>query len=515
MENFGHYLLPLLPHPRQQGALGGNAQLSPRKEAGKIAERIQGCLKVSDRVEVAILPSAPDFFGESSGQTKVRNQIWATIRSLQNLRVVILTRHPEAISKLLPTDWHGNGYSNVCFGIVADGTDDFAAKIQSLRDVPARHRMILVPPTHHHLDLRGKLAGIQWVVVIGPHAATPEVEAITSACMEADVPLHFHHSQGENPQPPHEEAAECPGNTHDRPDHPFGPKVMLTRPIHATLQAYAAELCALSSPPKNGLTTDQPATPAKISPAPPPTDSVPIEAAPPAMERKSPASAATQISSPTEIFVNCPIDEITVITNNPAVENVETGTAAELTEKDRADFMRLHQLVMQTAEMFVEAGIALREIRDRKLWQAGNYANWSDYCESVQGITRRYANLLIQSAETISTLREVGNAFPTSTIPEPYSVNHALLLRRIKDPLLRYEAWNTAVQRANGQPSVKQLEQTVVEILGKADQPTPPQAKTTRKQQRGSLMEKLKLAVEARCDWDLVSRLLTALEVVL
>jgi len=191
----------------------------------------------------------------------------------------------------------------------------------------------------------------------------------------------------------------------------------------------------------------------------------------------------------------------------------------KVTQQDLADFQRLHQIILRCGEMFVDVGNALREIRDRELYRAAGFPNWNAYTECVQNITKRYANLLISTAEAVVVMREVGNKFPTAIELVPHAPTQVIPLLRIKDSDLRRVAWNTAVERSDGkQPRSKLVSQVVADILERQDNPAntaPPPIEKPRAERRTEVMGRMKAAVEAREDWDLVGSLVLELEALL
>jgi len=144
-------------------------------------------------------------------------------------------------------------------------------------------------------------------------------------------------------------------------------------------------------------------------------------------------------------------------------------TAAELPaspERDESDFRRCDGIVRRAAGAFAEAGMALKEIRDRGLWRVGGYPTWNAYCESVKGITRRYANSLISAADLALELREVGTIVPTSAGVAPASESQLRPLLQVRDKEARGKVWKSAVERSGGgQPTAKVVKEVVSKIL--------------------------------------------------
>jgi protein gp37 len=74
-----------------------------------------------------------------------RNDLFALIRKCDKLDWLVLTKRPENIEKMLPTDW-GNGYSNVWLGTTAEDQTRFDFRWKRLRKVPAVVRFISYEP---------------------------------------------------------------------------------------------------------------------------------------------------------------------------------------------------------------------------------------------------------------------------------------------------------------------------------------------------------------------------------
>ena len=274
----------------------------------------------------------------------------------------------------------------------------------------------------------------------------------------------------------------------------------------------------------------------ETSSVPPPMPRADSPVAKPAKPKRLKRARKSDPKHVVEVVVDpVPADEIAVIGNaddGPAgtgganaedaevvSENTSSGQARakgnKLSKRDLEDFKRLHQIVLKCGEYFVDAGNALREIRDRGLWR-GEYPNWNAYCESVQGITRRYANILISTSEASTVMCEVGIKIPTSTALTPRVHTQIIPLLRVKDPNLRRQAWDKAVNRAGGkQPKTRIIAEEVARILAEDDKPgtpAPVSLKQSRVERRTEVLGRLKTAVEAREDWNLVAQLLIDLE---
>lgn len=138
---------------------------------------------------------------------------------------------------------------------------------------------------------------------------------------------------------------------------------------------------------------------------------------------------------------------------------------------DEKDFHRLDDVVRAGYSVFVGVGLALREIRDRKLWRHGRFTSWGAYCSSYEGMSKRQANRQISSAKIAVHLSEVGPIGPTL----PYAEAQVRPLARLTEQSEQAKAWCTAVERAGGgQPTGKLVAQVVAEMVGGGEaQPFP------------------------------------------
>ena len=198
-----------------------------------------------------------------------------------------------------------------------------------------------------------------------------------------------------------------------------------------------------------------------------------------------------------------------VVTNDSAApigHNPETPAVGHASGHDLIEFQRLDAIVRRGWDMFVDWGVALKEIRDRELWKAGGHASWNAYCQDVAGMSRSYANRQIRSAGVTKAIAEVVPIGTTQRVL-PRAESQVRPLLRIKDDNLIPELWDRAVTREGGkQPTAETVKQIVAEALEEQDKPTAPAAAPTqhreaKAQRRGNLIARLEDAVRAR-DWD-------------
>lgn len=176
-----------------------------------------------------------------------------------------------------------------------------------------------------------------------------------------------------------------------------------------------------------------------------------------------------------------------------------------VTPEEKAEFKRLDKIVRKGVEAFVEAGEALFAIHKDKLWRAGSHGSFDHYCRTVVGMSRGHAHRLLKASECMKELKTspIGDVFPVSE-------SQVRPLLRLDEPAKQAQAWNTAVEKAEGnQPTAAEVADVVFEILhpdGPGEKPA------SRAQQRIDLVGRLKEAIGKRKSWEQVEKLLGELE---
>lgn len=90
------------------------------------------------------------------------------IRQCRNLDWLILTKRPQNISKMLPTDLGRQGWPHVWLGATVEKMTEARRRIPVLLRMPARVHWLSVAPLLEPLDLRLWLGrGVDWIVVGG------------------------------------------------------------------------------------------------------------------------------------------------------------------------------------------------------------------------------------------------------------------------------------------------------------------------------------------------------------
>lgn len=179
------------------------------------------------------------------------------------------------------------------------------------------------------------------------------------------------------------------------------------------------------------------------------------------------------------------------------------------TKNEKAEFNRLNKIVRTGLESFDKAGEALTKIHSEKLWQAGGYDCWQDYCRSVLGMSRIHAHRLIKASQCMTEIREISD-FELW----PVSESQVRPLLRLESAEQRRIAWNEAVTRANqAQPTAEDVTEMVISILESGLDGSPQKKKPlTKSQQREKIISKLRRVVTKRKSWEEVEKLLEDLE---
>jgi protein gp37 len=179
-----------------------------------------------------------------------------------------------------------------------------------------------------------------------------------------------------------------------------------------------------------------------------------------------------------------------------------------ITVEERKEFKKLDKSVRKGLVAFAEAGEALLKIHSGKLWRAGGYKSWDEYCRTVAGISRVHAHRLLHASRCMAELKTL----PTGNVM-PLTESQVRPLLKLPEPAKRGEAWKMAVKKAEGsQPTAAEVMAVVTEILHPDGKVTKPKPIDTP---RNKVLISLKEAVKNQESWDEVGRLLGELEVLL
>ncbi|MGL4620940.1 MAG: hypothetical protein ACRCZS_18070, partial [Chroococcidiopsis sp.] len=167
--------------------------------------------------------------------------------------------------------------------------------------------------------------------------------------------------------------------------------------------------------------------------------------------RSSPAQTQDLCSSAVKV-VSQQVKSIApaaISANVTVVESVETLTPEE--ERER------HRLELRVERAFFEAGKALRELRERRLYRS-SHKTFEAYCRERFGFTRQAANYLIAGAEIFENLTTNGcQILPTNE--RQVRPLYAL------EPEQQCQVWQQAINLADGKVPSGRVVKGIVEQL--------------------------------------------------
>ncbi|ACC85029.1 hypothetical protein [Nostoc punctiforme] len=182
---------------------------------------------------------------------------------------------------------------------------------------------------------------------------------------------------------------------------------------------------------------------------------------PPSRTNKATSAAKSDSKPP----VNSANEDISV------EENLATATITvtaieipELTEEEQRD--RLH-LERRVERAFFEAGKALAELRDRRLYRS-SHRTFEEYCRDRFGHSRRQSYLLMDAAVIFDNLEQKCDRSDHILPTNEWQVRPLSKL----DPDIQPEAWEQAVESANGKvPSHRIVKDVVQRIMERTQVP--------------------------------------------
>jgi hypothetical protein len=153
------------------------------------------------------------------------------------------------------------------------------------------------------------------------------------------------------------------------------------------------------------------------------------------------------------------------VTTNLAVPGSDDLTTRQLLdvlgEPDRKRLADCEIMIKRGLEAFVEVGLALTEIRDRRLYR-GAYQTFEAYCRDRWSMSARTANRQVKAAWLAAVITIVGEgAGPIGPVPERESQLRPLAKLGDRPEAIR-AAWDDAVQAAGGKtPTAAQVSKAV------------------------------------------------------
>ncbi|MBD2505381.1 hypothetical protein [Anabaena azotica] len=165
-----------------------------------------------------------------------------------------------------------------------------------------------------------------------------------------------------------------------------------------------------------------------------------------------------------------------ISTEDPASATIDVAAVEvpELTAEEQSD--RLH-LERKVERAFFEAGKALSELRDRRLYRS-THRTFEEYCRDRFGHSRQKSNYLIAAAQVYENLTtnccqnsEVEDLTTNGTQILPTSEGQVRPMTKL-EPQEQQQAWQIAVEEAGGKaPSGRVVKDVVQRIMERTQVP--------------------------------------------
>ncbi|WP_392476512.1 hypothetical protein [Nostoc sp. C110] len=182
----------------------------------------------------------------------------------------------------------------------------------------------------------------------------------------------------------------------------------------------------------------------------------------PSSKRKKATSATSRDSTPPN---DHDLEDISQ-EENPATATITVSAVevTELTQEEQSD--RLH-LERKVERAFFEAGKALMELRDRKLYRS-THKTFEEYCRDRFGHNRRQSYLLMDAAVIFDNLEQKCDRSDHILPTNEWQIRPLSKL----DPDIQPEAWEQAVESAKGKvPSHRIVKDAVQRIMERTKVP--------------------------------------------
>ena len=141
-------------------------------------------------------------------------------------------------------------------------------------------------------------------------------------------------------------------------------------------------------------------------------------------------------------------------------EVVEELSDEEISDRHRLE-LKVEKGLEKAEQTFYEMGVALRELRERRLYRS-THRNFGDYCrERFRHIKRRQAEYLILASEVVDDLRTAHNC---ARFPLPSSESQVRAMKSL-DTQQRIEVWQTGVAESSGKVPTAKTIKTIVDRL--------------------------------------------------
>ncbi len=154
----------------------------------------------------------------------------------------------------------------------------------------------------------------------------------------------------------------------------------------------------------------------------------------------------------------------------PELKSTPAEVVEELSPEEEADRQRLEERVERA---FYESGLALKELRDRRLYR-NTHKSFEQYCQDKFGYERRYPYYLIDAVDVVDNLRTIS----AQILPNKETQVRPLIKLKQDE---QCQIWQAAVEQAGGKvPLARIVKDAVLRHKGiverlKEKHPSPPE----------------------------------------
>ncbi len=159
----------------------------------------------------------------------------------------------------------------------------------------------------------------------------------------------------------------------------------------------------------------------------------------------------------------------TTNSSRASVEVIEELSLEEATDRHRLE-LKVERGIQQVEKTFYEIGVALRHLRDHKLYR-DTHKNFEEYCKfRFKQISDRQARYLILSSEVVDDLKNRNNC---SDFPLPTKASQVRSMKDLTQDQRR-EVWQTGVSESDGKVPTARTIKGIVERLKERNTVPPP-----------------------------------------
>jgi hypothetical protein len=173
------------------------------------------------------------------------------------------------------------------------------------------------------------------------------------------------------------------------------------------------------------------------------------------------------VAEPQEQVVEvAPVEAVEAIVVAEDAGDLLAEEPTELSEEEQRERERLER---QIVDSFYQSGVALRELRDRKLFRS-THRTFEEYARDILGFSRIRLYQLMGAAQVYENIRENVNAPLTSLPTTEYQCRPLVKLTEEE----QIAAWQIAVEQAGEKtPTSAAVKQAVLEIEQRATREKP------------------------------------------